>query len=428
MADTKISGLPASTTPLAGTEVLPIVQSSATKQVSVANLTAGRDVSANTFSSAAGAVATPSITTAGDANTGFWFPAADTVAVSTAGTERMRIDSTGAVGIGTTALGASYGLRVSKTFAGDNGGNIFSSATGTASTPTGVYSFRSTIFTGANGGTPYTISSLYGYSAAQSTFSADSTVTNQYGFLAASSLTGATNNYGFYGAIASGTNRWNFYAAGTAANVFVGTTSIGGIVGSESLRVTPVASAVNFLEINGAIAASKPFLYANGSDASVSMNLVAKGAGSYTFLTSTGTATQFVVAHTASAVNYLQVTGAPTGGVPYFLATGSDTNVDSGYLTKGSGFHRFWTNSVGNEQFRITHTASAVNYLQATGSATGAATSLSAQGSDTNIDLALTPKGTGVLAFGTYTAGIIAQAGYITIKDAGGTTRRLLVG
>jgi hypothetical protein len=46
MADTKISALPASSTPLAGTEVLPIVQSSATKQVSVANLTAGRAISA----------------------------------------------------------------------------------------------------------------------------------------------------------------------------------------------------------------------------------------------------------------------------------------------------------------------------------------------------------------------------------------------
>jgi hypothetical protein len=46
MADTKISALPASTTPLAGTEVLPIVQSGVTKQVSVANLTAGRAISA----------------------------------------------------------------------------------------------------------------------------------------------------------------------------------------------------------------------------------------------------------------------------------------------------------------------------------------------------------------------------------------------
>jgi hypothetical protein len=42
MADVKISGLPASTVPLGGTEVLPIVQSTTTKQVSVANLTAGR--------------------------------------------------------------------------------------------------------------------------------------------------------------------------------------------------------------------------------------------------------------------------------------------------------------------------------------------------------------------------------------------------
>jgi hypothetical protein len=45
MADAKISALPASTTPLAGTEVLPIVQSGTTKQVSVANLTAGRSFS-----------------------------------------------------------------------------------------------------------------------------------------------------------------------------------------------------------------------------------------------------------------------------------------------------------------------------------------------------------------------------------------------
>jgi hypothetical protein len=46
MADKKISALTASTTPLAGTEVLPIVQSGATVKVSVANLTAGRDISA----------------------------------------------------------------------------------------------------------------------------------------------------------------------------------------------------------------------------------------------------------------------------------------------------------------------------------------------------------------------------------------------
>ena len=46
MADKKISALTASTTPLAGTEVLPIVQGGATVKVAVSNLTAGRAVSA----------------------------------------------------------------------------------------------------------------------------------------------------------------------------------------------------------------------------------------------------------------------------------------------------------------------------------------------------------------------------------------------
>lgn len=49
---------------------------------------------------AAGTAALPSITRFSDENTGLLFPAADTVAVSTAGVERMRIDASGNVGIG----------------------------------------------------------------------------------------------------------------------------------------------------------------------------------------------------------------------------------------------------------------------------------------------------------------------------------------
>ena len=54
MADTKISALPASTTPLAGTEVLPIVQSGVTKKVSVADLTAGRAISGASVTASTG--------------------------------------------------------------------------------------------------------------------------------------------------------------------------------------------------------------------------------------------------------------------------------------------------------------------------------------------------------------------------------------
>lgn len=50
----------------------------------------------------AGAAGTPSITASGDTNTGLFFPAADTVAVATGGTERVRVTSAGDVGVGTS--------------------------------------------------------------------------------------------------------------------------------------------------------------------------------------------------------------------------------------------------------------------------------------------------------------------------------------
>jgi hypothetical protein len=45
MADKKISQLTGATTPLAGTEELPLVQSGVTKKVTIANVTAGRSIS-----------------------------------------------------------------------------------------------------------------------------------------------------------------------------------------------------------------------------------------------------------------------------------------------------------------------------------------------------------------------------------------------
>jgi hypothetical protein len=56
MTDSKISALPAATTPLAGTEVIPIVQGNVTNKVTVANLTVGRAVVALSYSSTTGAV------------------------------------------------------------------------------------------------------------------------------------------------------------------------------------------------------------------------------------------------------------------------------------------------------------------------------------------------------------------------------------
>jgi hypothetical protein len=578
-------------------------------------------------------------------------------------TERMRISSSGAIGIGTALTQVNlYNTR-------NLSGNVTSygnylQATIQSDVTTSAIGYRSALSTVASA---FTLSSLYGFYSGQGTIGAGSTVTNQFGFVADSSLTGATNNYGFYSDIASGTGRWNFYAAGTASNYMAGnleiastnatalsvvggatignataTTgltvqsainwnfsplnvirsatntstprliamplggdslssasigdynaiwgiynaspsaastssalqgemalaayyghrwyvngiergrisntgvwSLGATAGTESLRVTPVASAVNYAEVRGNVTSGNPLIFANGSDTNIGLNLSSKGVSGNLFYTNAGANLQFVVAHTASAVNYISVFGAPTGsggylqasgsdtniplvysskgnrehafytdgnsftqqfrishtasavnywvltgavatGQPSLQPAGSDTNISAAFTTKGTGSHVFYTNNLNSVGLVISHTASAVNYLQVTGGVTGDSPSLSAQGSDanatikylskgtgnhffytgtspalqfvvaptasavnylqvtggatgnaatmsaagsdTNIDLALTPKGTGNVRFGTLTANADAPVtGYILIKDSGGTTRKLAV-
>jgi hypothetical protein len=75
-----------------------------------------------------GAVGTPSITFTGDLNTGFWSPSADTVAASTAGSERLRITSAGLVGIGSSSPPAALTV-VGSAGSGDAGINIASGST-----------------------------------------------------------------------------------------------------------------------------------------------------------------------------------------------------------------------------------------------------------------------------------------------------------
>jgi hypothetical protein len=82
----------------------------------------------------------------------------------------------------------------------------------------------------------FTLSSLYHYRAVTALFSGGAAVTNQYGFSTDSSFTGATNNYGFYGGIAAGANRYNLYMAGTADNYLAGRLGIGAVP-ADSIRI-----------------------------------------------------------------------------------------------------------------------------------------------------------------------------------------------
>ena len=145
-----------------------------------------------------------------------------------------------------------------------------------------------------------------------------------------------------------------------------------------------------------------------------------------TALSSTG-GLEFKIAGDASGFGS-KIQALNSTGVQLVFANRNFSATWSEYMRIGSAGVITLGGTVGSQSFQVTPVASAVNYVSVFGAATGVAPSMSAVGSDTNVDLQLLCQGTGNIRFGTYTAGVVAQAGYITIKDAGGTSRRLLVG
>ena len=147
-----------------------------------------------------------------------------TASFYTSGTEKVTINSVGSVGIGSTSL-AGYSLAVGKNITGAASSSaIYQNGTVQSDVTTSAYGIRNQLNTAA---AAFTLGGYFHYAAQQITIGSTSAVTSQYGFLADSSMTGATNNFGFYGNIPSGTNRWNLYMNGTAANYMAGQTGVG---------------------------------------------------------------------------------------------------------------------------------------------------------------------------------------------------------
>lgn len=153
--------------------------------------------------------------------------------------ERLRIDNQGRIGFNTSTLGGSNGAY---RFGGSISGS--SSSAGVYLTPnietdvtTAAYCVRTLPATASNSGTPYTIGTIQHYNAAQGTFNADSTVTTQVGFFVGTSLTGATENFGFRTDLNTGTDRWAFYASGNADSYFASNNFIWANGGTERARI-----------------------------------------------------------------------------------------------------------------------------------------------------------------------------------------------
>ena len=285
-----------------------------------------------------------------------------------------------------------------------------------------------------------------------------------------------------------------------------------GFTGTIQAKIAHTASAVNYVQATGAATGSGPTISAQGSDTNIGLIFNTKGNGISAFTGNSGThfavrtdialatnywqvfgdsgstprlrtnggnatlesgaalpfvfatnanssaATQLQIAHTASAVNYHQLTGSATGSGPIHSVAGSDTNIDLNLTSKGTGGvinnvnggtftvardsasnaikltapnQNLYVQSSGGgvilfntsdgaslNQMRITSTASAINYVQVTGAATGSNVAITSQGSDANIGLDITAKGGGFVRTGGWLRVGVSSANYLQLASS----------
>ena len=205
----------------------------------------------------------------------------------------------GLFGVGSSPVGSSSNFYVSNNITGGTSWNTIYLLTNVLSDVTSqARGFVSNIGTQA---ATFTLSNLTHYRSEQGTFRAGSTVTTQVGYLASGSLVGATNNYGFQGSIPSGTNRWNLFMDGTAANYLAGQLLIGTTTTSAfALDVNGTARVIGNLTVGNTTNAwnsgykvidiSNSGIYnANTTSTYYSTNFFVNNAGNSTYI-STGTA------------------------------------------------------------------------------------------------------------------------------------------
>jgi hypothetical protein len=103
--------------------------------------------------------------------------------------------------------------------------------------------------------------------------------------------------------------------------------------GADVLTFTAATSPATNINVRNH--ANTPTIESVGTPSDVSLSIVSKGTSS--IFVSPGNTSALQVAPVTSAVNFLRISGAVATGTPSLFATGSDTNVSLNLTTKGSG-------------------------------------------------------------------------------------------
>ena len=186
--------------------------------------------------------------------------------------------------------------------------------------------------------------------------------------------------------------------------------------GNTSIALTATASAVNYLTLANAATGGAPLIDTVGSDTNIQLNIRSKGTGAIVLRSTNGNG--LTVSAVASSVNYVNIYGNATGQVPTIQALGTDTNISLNLVPKGTGTVQvngvdvvtttgtqtltnktltapkvdFIKDTSGNNSLEIQSLGSA-NWIAVQNKATGSSPSFVSTGSDTDIGINFSPKG-----------------------------------
>ncbi len=201
---------------------------------------------------------------------------------------------------------------------------------------------------------------------------------------------------------------------------------IGDENGNEQIVFQTTSSAVNQIEVTNAATGNGVQIASTGGDTNIDLKLLPKGSGQVVIDGNVGIESGLIDLKNAGAVSKIKfycessnahaqtLQGAPhseaasntltlpsTGGDVNLVSTASTATLTNKTLTAPKiADGGFIADANGNELVVFQTTGSAVNQLEITNNASGSNPILAATGGDTNIGIALTPKGTGEIVIG----------------------------
>ncbi len=192
-----------------------------------------------------------------------------------------------------------------------------------------------------------------------------------------------------------------------AVNTQVGANGAG-TVGS-GLVINNTSSAINALSITPGATTVAPILSVGDSlgavsDTNIGIVLTGKGSGRACLAGSTCANSTLSAVTTASAVNGFILTSGATGTAPSLVTGGTSVDTNVGMFIAGAGTGPVYIGGTSTTLagLQVAQTASRVNAIAITPSATGTAPAISigGAGADANRNLSVAAAGTGIVALG----------------------------